>query len=88
MLTNREVRDFEEACEKVQWYTVRFRIEVFHKILKSGRRSEDRRLGSLDRLERCLFYIAIEMALIYNLAKEVAHGKNNTYNRRRNQSCS
>jgi len=54
LLTNREVRDFEQACEKVQWYTVRFRIEVFHKILKSGRRSEDRRLGSLDRLERCL----------------------------------
>ncbi|MEP9409789.1 MAG: IS4 family transposase [Candidatus Brocadia sp.] len=54
LLTNREVRDFEQACEKVQWYTVRFRIDVFHKILKSGRRSEDRRLGSLDRLERCL----------------------------------
>lgn len=54
LLTNREVRDFEQACEKVQWYTVRFRIEVFHKILKSGRRSEDKRLRSLDRLERCL----------------------------------
>ena len=54
LLTNIEVRDFEQVCEKVQWYTIRFRIEVFHKILKSGRRSEDRRLGSLDRLERCL----------------------------------
>jgi hypothetical protein len=54
LLTNIEVRDFEQACEKVEWYTVRFGIETFHKILKSGRRSEDKRLGSLDRLERCL----------------------------------
>ena len=33
---------------------MRFGIETFHKILKSGRRSEDKRLGSLARLERCL----------------------------------
>lgn len=64
LLTNIEVRDFEQACEKVQWYTVRFRIEVFHKILKSGRRSEDKRLGSLDRLERCL---SIDMITAWRL---------------------
>ena len=54
LLTNTEVRDFEHAREKIEWYTIRFGIETFHKILKSGRRSEDKRLGSLDRLERCL----------------------------------
>ena len=58
LITNIEVRDFEQACEKVQWYTVRFGTETFHKILKSGRRSEDKRLGRLDRRERCL---AIDM---------------------------
>lgn len=47
LLTNIEVRDFERACEKVLWYTVQFKIETFHRILKSVRRSEDKRLGSL-----------------------------------------
>ena len=64
LLTNVEARDFNEACEKVQWYTVRFGIETFHKILKSGRRSEDKRLGSLERLERCL---AVDMITAWRL---------------------
>lgn len=36
LLTNREVRDFEQACEKVQWYAVRFRIEVLKLIKYRG----------------------------------------------------
>lgn len=72
LLTNREIRDFEQACEKVQWYTVRFRIEIFHKILKSGRRSEDRRLRSLDRLERCL---AIDMITAWRLMYLTMQGR-------------
>lgn len=72
LLTNREIRDFEQACEKVQWYTVRFRIEVFHKILKSGRRSEDRRLRSLDRLKRCL---AIDMITAWRLMYLTMQGR-------------
>ncbi len=72
LLTNIAIRDFEQACEKVQWYTVRFRIEVFHKILKSGRRSEDRRLGSLDRLERCL---TIDMITAWRLMYLTMHGR-------------
>ncbi len=72
LLTNREVRDFEQACEKVQWYTVRFRIEVFHKVLKSGRRSEDRKLGSLDRLERCL---ALDMITAWRLMYLTMQGR-------------
>ena len=27
LLTNIEVRDFEQACEKIEWYTIRFGIE-------------------------------------------------------------
>jgi transposase Tn5 family protein len=72
LLTNRETGNFEQACEKVQWYTVRFKIEVFHKILKSGRRSEDKRLGSLDRLERCL---AIDMITAWRLMYLTMQGR-------------
>ena len=30
------INNIEEALEKVKWYCLRWRIEVFHKILKSG----------------------------------------------------
>ena len=64
LFTNIEVSEFEQACEKVEWYSIRFGVETFHRILKSGRRSEDKRLGSLDRLERCL---AIDMITAWRL---------------------
>jgi hypothetical protein len=58
LFTNIDIENFEEACEKVEWYSIRFGIETFHRVLKSGRKSEDRRLARLERLERCL---AIDM---------------------------
>lgn len=36
LLTNLPVDSLESALEKVDWYTLRWRIEIFHKILKSG----------------------------------------------------
>lgn len=54
LFTNIKVENFDQACEKVEWYSIRFSIETFHRILKSGRRSEDKRLRTLDRLQRCL----------------------------------
>ena len=64
LFTNIEVENFEEACEKVEWYSIRFSIETFHRVLKSGRKSEDRRLERLERLERCL---AIDMIAAWRL---------------------
>jgi len=72
LLTNIEIKNFEQACENVQWYTVRFKIEVFHKILKSGRRSEDRRLRNRDRLERCL---TIDMITAWRLMYLTMQGR-------------
>jgi len=40
LLTTIPVHSFEEALEKVQWYTCRWQIEIFFKILKSGCRIE------------------------------------------------
>ena len=34
--------DAADAVEKRHWYSLRWKIEVFHKILKSGRKAEDR----------------------------------------------
>lgn len=54
LLTNIKVNNFEEAVEKINWYRLRWRIEIFHKILKSGLKVESCRLGTGDRLSRFL----------------------------------
>jgi hypothetical protein len=35
------VRSRREAIEKLEWYAMRWKIEVFHKILKSGCKAEE-----------------------------------------------
>ena len=54
LLTNLPVESPQAALEKVQWYCVRFQIEVFHRTLKSGCKIEERQLGSAERIESCL----------------------------------
>ena len=50
LITNLPVRSKAEAVEKIDWYAMRWKIETFHKILKSGCRAEDSRLRTADRL--------------------------------------
>ncbi len=59
LLTNLDVNNFEEAFEKVRWYCFRWRIEMFHKVLKSGFKVEDCRLGEADRLINYLTIMSI-----------------------------
>jgi len=59
LLTNIDTSNFEEAVEKVKWYCLRWRIEIFHKILKSGLKVEECRLGTADRLIRYLTVMSI-----------------------------
>jgi hypothetical protein len=54
LLTTIPTKDLTQACEKVAWYTQRWQIEIFHKILKSGCRIEARQLESAARLRRAL----------------------------------
>jgi hypothetical protein len=72
LLTTLPVHDFEQASEKVQWYTQRWGIEVFHRTLKSGCRIEDRQLGDADRLEACL---AIDMVVAWRICHLVKLGR-------------
>ena len=44
LVTDLEVADLDAAIEKIRWYSTRWKIEVFHKILKSGCRAEDAKL--------------------------------------------
>lgn len=50
LITNLPVRSKTEAVEKIDWYAMRWKIETFHKILKSGCRAEDSRLRTAERL--------------------------------------
>lgn len=59
LLTNINVNNVEEAIEKVKWYCLRWRIEIFHKILKSGLKVEECRLGTAERLMRYLTVMSI-----------------------------
>ena len=54
LLTTVAVTSFAEAQQRVEWYTGRWGIEVYHRTLKSGCRIEDRQLATADRLEVCL----------------------------------
>lgn len=59
LLSNLPVRSFDEACERVFWYSLRWRIEMYYKVLKSGFRVEACRLGHAERLTRYLTVMSI-----------------------------
>jgi hypothetical protein len=59
LLTDLPLNSFDEAVKKVQWYSLRWKIEVFHKILKSGLNVERCRLNNAERLTRYLTVMSI-----------------------------
>ena len=64
LLTTAEVATLEQALEKMQWYTKRWGIEVYHRTLKSGCKIEERQLGHADRIEACL---AIDLVVAWRI---------------------
>jgi hypothetical protein len=66
LLTTVAVETVDDAIERVQWYSCRWGIEVWHKILKSGCRIEARQLESAERLQRCLaLYSVLAWRIFY-----------------------
>ncbi len=59
LLTNLPVHTLEDALEKIQWYALRWKIETFHKILKSGCRAEEAKLRTAERLSRLIAVFCI-----------------------------
>lgn len=54
LLTDLPVECLSEAVEKLDWYAMRWKIETFHKILKSGCRAEEAKLRTAERLTNLL----------------------------------
>jgi Transposase DNA-binding/Transposase Tn5 dimerisation domain len=50
LITDLSVRTLKDAVEKLQWYALRWKIELFHKILKSGCKAEESKLRTAERL--------------------------------------
>jgi hypothetical protein len=66
LLTTVPITTTDEALERLAWYAARWGIEVWHKVLKSGCRIEDRQLESAERLKRCLtLYSVIAWRILY-----------------------
>ncbi|NCO51324.1 MAG: IS4 family transposase [Deltaproteobacteria bacterium] len=64
LLTTVPVENFADAQKRVEWYSGRWGIEVFHRTLKSGCRIKDRQLETADRLETCL---ALDMVVAWRV---------------------
>ncbi len=64
LLTTVPVHTLEDAKTRVEWYSGRWGIEVYHRSLKSGCRIRDRQLETADRLEAC---IGIDMVVAWRI---------------------
>ena len=59
LVTNMPVANLAEAVEKLDWYALRWKAEVFHKVMKSGCRAEEARLQTAERLVKFLALVAV-----------------------------
>lgn len=59
LLTDLPVRSCLDAIEKLEWYAHRWKVETFHKILKSGCRAEEAKLRTAERLVNLIAILTI-----------------------------
>jgi hypothetical protein len=59
LITNLPVTSKAAAIEKLKWYALRWKIETFHKVLKSGCRAEDSKLRNAERLANLIAILCI-----------------------------
>jgi len=59
LMTDLPVASRRDAMEKIQWYALRWKIETFHKILKSGCQAEASKLRTAERLVNLIAVLCI-----------------------------
>jgi hypothetical protein len=64
LLTTCDITDDEQACQCIRWYTLRWRIEDWHRVLKSGCRIEALAHQTVARLKRA---IAINLVIAWRI---------------------
>jgi hypothetical protein len=58
-MTDLSIKSRADAIEKLDWYAMRWKIETFHKILKSGCKAEESKLRTADRLANLISVFCI-----------------------------
>ncbi len=59
LLTDLPVTSLSGAIEKLNWYAMRWKIELFHKILKSGCKAESSKLRTANRIANLIAIFCI-----------------------------
>jgi len=59
LVTDLPIRSRKDAIEKLNWYAMRWKIETFHKILKSGCKAEDVKLRTAERIVNMIAVLCI-----------------------------
>ncbi len=59
LMTDLPIRSRADAVEKLDWYAMRWKIETFHKILKSGCKAEESKLRTAQRLANLIAMLCI-----------------------------
>jgi hypothetical protein len=59
LITDLPLGSRADAIEKLEWYALRWKIEVFHKILKSGCKAEESKLRTAQRLANLISFFCI-----------------------------
>ncbi len=66
LLTSLPIGNMEDVRRVIQYYSVRWMIEVFFRVLKSGCRAEERLFEYMDRLLTCLaVYVIVAWRTLY-----------------------
>ncbi len=64
LLTTVQVDTFDQACTCMEWYSCRWLIETYHKVLKSGCRVEERQFGDTENIQR---YLALDAVVAWRV---------------------
>jgi Transposase DNA-binding len=59
LMTDLPVVSRKDAVEKLRWYAMRWKIETFHKILKSGCKAEESKLRTAERIINLIAVLCI-----------------------------
>src|SRR5262249_7067694 len=59
VVTGLPVEDLASAVEKLDWYALRWNVETYHKVLKSGCQAEQAKLRTAERLTNMLAVFCI-----------------------------
>ena len=79
LLTNMTVDTLETAIQKIHWYSLRWNIELFHKVLKSGCGVEKAQLRTASRLKKYIILKSIVAWRLFWLSRQ--------YKKCANKSC-